>query len=249
VGVLLALLASAVPVLVGVLAAPRRTTALVDLLTAVLAVAALALLTRGLHLDGLADTVDGLGVKGVDGVDSAVVERRLAVMRAPDVGAFGAVALVLVVLLQVTALAVSTSAGIGTAALVVAAATGRLAATWCCAVGVPSARPDGLGAAVAGTVPRTAALAMTIVVLVGAALLGSVQLHPPLTTALGGQVDPRASVALVVAVLVGLGAGALLLRRCVVRFGGITGDVLGAVVEVTTTAALVAIALASSYLT
>jgi adenosylcobinamide-GDP ribazoletransferase len=248
VGVLLALLASAVPVLVGLLAAPRRTTVLVDLLTAGLAVAALALLTRGLHLDGLADTVDGLGVKGVDGVDSTVVERRLAVMRAPDVGAFGAVALVLVVLLQVTALAVSTSAGVGTAALVVAVATGRLAATWCCAVGVPSARSDGLGAAVAGTVPRRAALAMTIVVLVGAALLGSLP-HPPLTTGLGGQVDGRTSVALVVAVLVGLGAGALLLRRCVVRFGGITGDVLGAVVEVTTTAALVTIALASTYLT
>src|SRR5207342_847438 len=97
--------------------------------------------------------------------------RRLTVMRAPDVGAFGAITLVLVLLLQVTALAVCTSAGVGTAALVLAAATGRLGATWCCAAGVPSARPDGLGAAVGGTVPRLAAVAVTVAVLLGALLL------------------------------------------------------------------------------
>lgn len=233
VGALLALLASAVPVLVGLLAPDRRTPALVDLLTAGIAVAVLALLTRGLHLDGLADTADGLGVKGLD---EAVVERRLAVMRAPDVGAFGAITLVLVLLLQVMALAVCLSAGVGTAALVLAVATGRLGATWCCAAGVPPARPEGLGATVAGTVPRLAAATVTVVVLVAAVLIGR----------LGGDTDLRRSVALAAADVLGLAAGALLLRRCVARFGGITGDVLGAVVEVTTTATIIAVALTAA---
>jgi adenosylcobinamide-GDP ribazoletransferase len=230
VGAVLALLASAVPALVGLLAPDRRAPVLVDLLTAGIAVAALALLTRGLHLDGLADTADGLGVKGLD---EAVIERRLTVMRAPDVGAFGAITLVLVLLLQVTALAVCLSAGVGTAALVLAVATGRLGATWCCTDGVPAARPEGLGATVAGTVPRLGAASVTVVVIVGALLLGR----------LGGDTDLARSVALAAAAVLGLAAGALLLRRCVARFGGITGDVLGAVLEVTTTATLIAVAL------
>ena len=65
---------------------------------AVLALAALALLTRGLHLDGLADTADGLGpLRGR--------ERALQVMRQSDVGPFGVVTLVLTLLLQVACLA------------------------------------------------------------------------------------------------------------------------------------------------
>jgi len=44
--------------------------------------------------------------------------------------------------------------------------------------------------------------------------------------------------------VVGLGAGAVVLRRCVSRFGGLTGDVVGAVVEVTTAVVLVVAALA-----
>ena len=54
--------------------------------TAALVVAALAGMTRGLHLDGLADTADGLGRMGG-------AERSLEVMRRPDIGAFGVVTL------------------------------------------------------------------------------------------------------------------------------------------------------------
>jgi len=231
VGALLGVVAAAVVAAVVRVGGRHDVSTLVDLLGAVLAVAALALLTRGLHLDGLADTADGLGVKGSD---DGVRDRRLAVMRAPDVGAFGVVAVVLVLALQVVALALCASEGAGTAAAVTAVGVGRLSITWCCTPWVSSARPDGLGAAVAGTVPRGAAVLTTVVALLGVALLA--------WTTAGATVAVTGS--FVVAAVVGLGAGALVLRRCVSRFGGLTGDVLGAVVEVTTTAVLVVAALA-----
>lgn len=235
VGAALGLLAAAVPAAVGLLAHDRRTSGPVDLLGAALAVGAIALLTRGLHLDGLADTADGLGVKGAESTPDEVAatrDRRLAVMRAPDTGAFGVVAVVLVVLVQVTAIGACVGAGVSTTGLVVAAATGRLAATWGSTTSVPSARPEGLGATVAGSVPRVAAFAVTVAVLVGAGLLGAVGTH-----------DAGRAASLVAAVLVGLAVGAAVLRHCVRRLGGVTGDVLGAVVEITTTAVLVVVAL------
>ena len=60
------------------------------LLAAVLAVAVDAALTGMLHLDGLADTADGAAAP------ASTAARRLAVMAAPDVGAFGVAALVVV---------------------------------------------------------------------------------------------------------------------------------------------------------
>lgn len=60
---------------------------------AALLLALTVFLTRGLHLDGLADTVDGLGGGGT-------AEARLAIMKDSRLGAFGAVSLVLVLLLK-----------------------------------------------------------------------------------------------------------------------------------------------------
>ena len=68
------------------------------LVAAVLAVAADALLTGLLHLDGLADTADGL----LPPLERA---RRLAVMSTPDVGAFAVAVVALALLLRVAALA------------------------------------------------------------------------------------------------------------------------------------------------
>ncbi|GGP78234.1 adenosylcobinamide-GDP ribazoletransferase [Streptosporangium pseudovulgare] len=189
----------------------------------VLAVGSLALLTRGLHLDGLADLADGLG-------SGRPADRALEIMKRSDIGPFGVVTLVLTLLLQVTALEEAASAGLGPVSLVTACAAGRLALTWACLPSVPPARPDGLGATVAGTVRRGAALAVTAPVLAG-------------VTALAYGVAWRGPYAVpwwwfAPAVLIGLLAAWALRRRAVRRLGGVTGDVLGALVEVAATAAL-----------
>ncbi|MET8945558.1 adenosylcobinamide-GDP ribazoletransferase, partial [Streptomyces sp. NPDC004542] len=68
------------------------------LLAAVATVAVPAALTRGLHLDGLADTADGLG-------SGKPAEDALRIMKQSDIGPFGVLTLVLVLLAQVAALA------------------------------------------------------------------------------------------------------------------------------------------------
>lgn len=216
VGAGLGLLTGAVAVGAYVVGAP-------PLLAGVGGVAAGALATRGLHLDGLADTADGLGVAGVRR-DPAGRERALAAMKAPEIGAFGAVTLLLVILAQVVA--VTEIAGRAPLpALVacgVAGAAGRLGAAWACRPGLPAARPDGLGALVAGTVPvwRSALLSIAVTALAAAAVPGRPWLGP-------------------VAVLAGLLVAAAMVHHVRRRLGGITGDVLGAAVEVATTTTLV----------
>jgi adenosylcobinamide-GDP ribazoletransferase len=181
--------------------------ALPPLLTAVIALAVLALGSGGLHWDGLADTADGLAVPGDR-------ERRLAVMRTGDVGPVGAAALVLVLLAQASSVA-GIVAGLGTAHAAVttglAVVVSRTAVTLACTRRIPGARADGLGSAVAGSVPWP----VTGAVLAGAAGL----------TLLVDGVPGLAAVALAV-----LGAGAVV--WCAWRrLGGVTGDVLGACVE------------------
>ncbi|MFI1579407.1 adenosylcobinamide-GDP ribazoletransferase [Embleya sp. NPDC020630] len=180
---------------------------------AALAVAALALLTRGLHLDGLADTADGLG-------SAKPAPDALRVMKASDIGPFGVLSLLFLVLIEIGALSRLGQHGGGSAAaaLVFAVVTGRVALSIACGPGVPSARPDGLGAMVAGTVGRGVLLAWSLVLVAGAGLYGLVQ-------------DPAEALRALGAAIAGLAAAALLLRHTTRRFGGITGDVLGAVVE------------------
>ena len=180
-----------------------------SLLAATLGVATVAALTRGLHLDGLADTADGLGTR-------LPPDEALAVMRRGDTGPFGLVSVVLVLLVEVSA-----AAQAGPLALMFAVVVGRVAMTWSCRRGVPAARPDGLGALVAGSVSPLLAVTFALI-----AALAAVSMGP--TGALG--------------VLAGLAAGEILLRRCVRRFGGLTGDVLGAVGEVAAAVALVVFA-------
>lgn len=191
------------------------------LLACVLVVAAAALLTRGLHLDGLADLVDGLGSYGPP-------ERARAVMKASDTGALGAAALVLVPGVQVAALLACAQAGRGPLALLLALVTARVAVTAACTAGVPAAVPEGLGALVAGTVPRGAAAALAVAVAAAGTGLAALDGTPLVLPAL--------------AVLTGLLVARALRAHAVRRVGGVTGDVLGALVEVTTAAVLVVLA-------
>jgi adenosylcobinamide-GDP ribazoletransferase len=188
---------------------------------ALLVLAALALATRGMHLDGLADTADGLGSR-------APAERALAIMRQSDIGPFGVLAVVFAVGVDVSALATLPHGPWACCgALAVAAATGRLAA-----VHASCARPahaNGFGALVHDPVAGPVLVVETVAVLaVGAAL------------ALWCGADPwwwAGSQAVALAVAAGLR------WHTSRRLGGTTGDVYGALIETATAVTLVGLAL------
>lgn len=194
-------------------------------LAAVVVVASLALLTGGLHLDGLADVADGLGSR------RAAVEAR-AVMRRSDVGPFGVLALVLTVLLQVAALSPLMGEPSSASAVVGASLLSRTAITCSCRTGVLAADSSGLGASAAGVVPRVAAmavvtLAVAVVVAAGAWIAGA-----------------RGALAGGGAAVLALVAAEAWRRHCTRRLGGLTGDVLGATEQVAWTTFVVAFSLA-----
>ena len=178
------------------------------------AVAPLTLGSRAFHLDGLADTADGLTA-------SYDRERSLAVMRTGAAGPAGVVAVVLVLGAQTAGLAslVLDDHGWLTAGVLVCVSRGVLAGL--CSRGVPGARPDGLGATFVGSVARPATAAVTAVAAVLCWLVASVS----------------GLVGLVAAILV----VAALTARAVRRLGGVTGDVYGAGVEVALATLLVSV--------
>lgn len=194
------------------------------LVAAVLTVGLLAVLTRAMHLDGLADTADGLG-------SGRPAEQALEVMRRGDVGPFGVVTLVLVLGLQVAALSQLLVSGIGLVGVAAALVVSRLALPLACSVGIPAARQDGLGATVAGSVSRSAALVAVLLAAAALVLIGVV-------AAANYPFDAGDAAVLVLLAPVGLIAGVALCWHAVRRLGGITGDVLGACVETTFTATL-----------
>ncbi|MFG2889467.1 adenosylcobinamide-GDP ribazoletransferase [Streptomyces sp. NPDC048248] len=195
------------------------------LLAAVGTAAVPAALTRGLHLDGLADTADGLG-------SGKPAEDALRIMKQSDIGPFGVITLLFALLAQVAALGelYAQSWGHGGLAAVTAAVTARCALTLASRTGVPAARPEGLGAAVAGTVPAGAALLCATLV-------------AALCAAGGAAFGPYGALHAGLAVLLGLGLSELLLRHCRRRFGGVTGDVFGALAECAGLTALIALSL------
>lgn len=193
-----------------------------DLVTAIVVLGLIALGTRALHLDGLADTVDGLGA----GWDRT---RALEVMRRGDVGPMGVVALVLVLGLQAAAAAeiLSRPSGWLTVAALLCVSRGALALT--CARPLQPARATGLGAAVIGSVPVWIAVAIWAVLLYGCGLLayaGGLPRWHGLAAA--------AAAATVVLIMAGW---------CTRRLGGLTGDVLGATIELAFTALLITFSL------
>lgn len=214
---------------VGVLAAVPGSLLLLfgsgPLLAAVASAAVPAAFTRGLHLDGLADTADGLG-------SGKPAEDALRIMKQSDIGPFGVITLLFVLLAQVAVLQQLYAQGWvrGAVAAVVAGAVARLALTLASRAGVPAARPEGLGAAVAGAVPVRSAVAVAVAAVAACAGAGAL---------FGGYGALRYGLA----ALAALAVAQLLLRHCVRRLGGVTGDVFGALAETAATVTLVGLAL------
>ena len=187
---------------------------------AAVAVALGAWLTRGLHLDGLADAADALG-------GGRTRERRLEIMKDPHVGAFGVVALVCVLLLKWVAIA-RLAAGWQWPWLVVPLISSRTVMVEL-AVALPYART---GNGTAAPFVRGAARHHAIIAL----LLASVGVV--------ALVGPAGLMLLALA----LGAGLWLARLFHARFGGITGDLLGMTNEVTETGLLLLLSAAAPWL-
>lgn len=186
------------------------------LLAAMLVVILWKALTGGLHLDGLADCLDGLA-----GRDPA---HRVAIMRDSRIGVFGATGLVLCCLLAVSALA-ALSPSLRLRLLVLAPVIGRVAPVLAGAWVAPATPGQGLGAAFVAGLPRWAGL-----------------VHGAAVGALAAWLLGTWGVAVAAAGWsVALLAGTLVARR----LGGLTGDVLGAVVEIAELGALLAAAAAA----
>ena len=177
-----------------------------QLATALIALAVLAMGSRALHLDGLSDVADGLTA-------SYDRERSLAVMKGGTAGPAGVAALVLVLGAQAAALAWLVPDGVRGPVVAGAAVCISRAALWitCCTL-APPARADGLGATFTRRIPVVVAVAGWVIL-----------------AALAAFVDPvRGPVTVAVAGLVVAG----LTLHTVRRFGGVTGDVFGAGIEI-----------------
>ncbi len=168
-------------------------------------------MTGGIHLDGLADVMDGLA-----GRDPA---RRLAIMRDSRIGVFGAVGLILCLLVAVTAVA-DLSGPARTRLLLLAPVVGRVAPLLVGRWIRPATPGEGLGAAFVAGLSRWAGPVSTL----GGLALGAALLGP------AGVVIAAAA----------WSAAVLWAGFAARRLGGLTGDVLGAVVELAELGALLA---------
>jgi adenosylcobinamide-GDP ribazoletransferase len=185
---------------------------------AALAVASTVFVTGALHEDGLSDTADGFGGGGTR-------ERKLEIMRDSRIGTFGATALMFSILLRWSALAALAAPSLAFCALIASHAAGRAAMPAFMRL-APPARTDGLSAT-AGAVPDSTVLLAGSVA--GAILLFTLGLH-----------------AAVLSILALALLFFLLRRLCENQIGGQTGDVLGALEQLSEIAVLM---IASAILT
>jgi adenosylcobinamide-GDP ribazoletransferase len=176
-----------------------------------LSVGVALLLTGALHLDALADTADGLG--------AGARERALEIMRDPRVGAFGVAAVVVALLVEAAAVGALADVGDAVAGFTVAGAASRAVAAPLAAV-LPYARAEGgTGSVLSGRISAASSgVACALALLIAVLLLGW---------------DGLAVAGIAAAVAVASGMGSRL------WLGGVTGDTLGATVQVAEIAVLV----------
>jgi cobalamin 5'-phosphate synthase/cobalamin synthase len=197
------------------------TALLPSLVAAVLVIMVMELLTRGLHMDGVMDTADGV-------FSGAPRERALEIMKDHNVGAMGVVAAVLLLMLKVAALGALTRAD----------AAAPLLAGWAAARALPApdvyfwpyARAEGTGEAFTrehSAGPLLLAGGLLVLAVVAAAFVA---------LAVGGAGTWYAGILIAVVSM----AVALLVQAVVARrIGGQTGDVYGMGIEIAEAAALV----------
>jgi adenosylcobinamide-GDP ribazoletransferase len=176
--------------------------------TAVLLVAFLAVATGALHLDGLADTVDGFG-------GGKTRDDVLRIMRDHAIGAYGATALILILLLKIACVAALLPAaaphgGESWRVLVLAPMLARWASVPLCRA-LPYARASGLGKALGDHVGAVEIVGATLIAGGGGWWLGGWR-----------------ALACIAAVTLSSAIGAVVCAR---RIGGVTGDTLGANTE------------------
>lgn len=196
-----------------------------DPIRSALVVTAGLVATRGLHLDGLADTCDGL-------FGGWTPERRLEIMRDSRVGSFGVIAVVADVALRVCALT-SLPAGARATAILLAVVLGRWALVYVTGA-FPYARPTGLGAAFKAALTTGRLVAATLLAAAAVALVAATLGLPAGVARFGGVLLGAGALGLVAFAL-----AALCGRYALTKIPGLTGDTYGATNEVVELAVLV----------
>lgn len=181
-------------------------------IAAIAAVILLITVTGGLHLDGIGDTADGLFCYRTR-------ERMLEIMRDSSLGANGVIAIVLTVLLKYILLHNIPATG-AVLAVLATPVLGRMALTWHSAVARYAREERGIGEYVnrTGLAQAAAATLISCAIITGILLLGGVQ--PALVL---WMVPLLHFPPILLAVLF-----AAYLKK---RLGGITGDTIGASIE------------------
>lgn len=176
---------------------------------AAISLATAAIITGGLHEDGLADTTDGL-------FGGWTRERRLEIMKDSSIGSYGTLALVFTALARWSALAALMSTGHHWQALAATAALSRAPMAVLMAA-LPNARGSGLSASTGTPTPNTVLAALLAASLIAVLTTGAASL---------ALLPVTAATALAVALIAKS------------RIGGQTGDILGATQQLAETAAL-----------
>lgn len=184
-----------------------------------LVTAAWVMLTGGLHLDGLMDTADGL-------LSGRPAPQALDIMRDSRVGGMGVLAAVLLLMGKSVLIGSILTRGGGPAALVLI----PLWARWGCGTAVelfPYARSEGLASGYFATAQGD--LRPRLVTMSTMAAIGTVLVLLFSGASLGVVVSPA---------IVAIAVTSLLGRNWSCRFGGLTGDLYGALIELSELLAL-----------
>ncbi len=203
--------------------------------TSVLVIAVYLLSNGAFHQDGLSDTVDALSVKST-GDTKKDRAKRLAVMRDPTAGPIGVVAIVINLLLKFVLLNEVLKAQQGYSFLSPAMLLMPAVAAWSMTMMMPgagSARSDGLGKIFLGRIKVGHAFLASIL-LICLASIGYL-----MSGYSGYDSAGRYSLFFLAASVAALCGGLVLRRLCTVRFGGLTGDNLGAIHEAAETLLLI----------